>query len=1354
MNTFRALHPSGDPPNSQPRKETHRRLRTLAWIGGGLVLLLVVCAIGLVALVNTGGAHRYLIGLVQREASQKLGVRVQLQNFTLHPSVLALDLYGITVDGASPYQEPALLRVDHIAVGVRVVSIFGGKWYLDNLQIDHPVAWVHIDKNGVSNIPKLQSSQSSSNTSIFDLGILHTLLNRGEVYFNSRPSSLTADVHNLDLRASFQGLLKMYSGRLAYTDAHLQYGAFQPFAHELDVQFDATPSTFHLKSAKLSSGPSQLILSATVSNYNEPTVQAQYDATVDGDQAGRLLNSPSIPAGLVRAAGSVQYQQTAGRSLLQSLAVNGTLTSRALNVKTSAARAQIANIAAHYSLAQGDVNLNDLRAELLGGQLTAQGRMENIGGNSHTSVAAALHGISLAQARQALAHLASLPGVTLTGTFNATAAAAWGQSLKDMTAHADATADALVTRSNTPQAQAATAAAPSAIPVQTAIHAVYKGVSQQLALNDSYLRTPQTNLTMNGVVGNRSSLDLHLQANDLREVSAIADLFRSAAPGQSLTPLDLAGQASFQGTVQGSTSAPHLTGELAAQNLHFNGTDWRVLRTGVDFDPNRASLQHADLEPASRGRITLNASVGLTNWSFTNQSPLRVQLNAEQLNVSDLTKLAGQQIPVTGTLNANLALHGTELNPQGSGAVTLTGVTAYDQPVQSLQVNFSGSGEQAHAVLALQLPAGSVKGDVTVEPRQKTYTAQLSSTGIHLERLQALKARNIDAAGTLAFEVKGQGAFDDPQLDANFQIPKLVVEGQTVSDLKLDANLANHVANAALTSSAVGAAIQAKAKIGLTGDYPTDASLDTKAFPLQPLLAAYSPDEASDVSGETEIHATVHGPLKNKNLLEAHVTIPVLKLGYGNTIQLASAAPIQIDYKNQVVTLQPASIRGTDTDLQLQGSVPIAGNGPMSLQARGSVNLHLAQLFDPDLRSSGELKLNIDSHGPIKGGNLGGGNLGGEIDIVDANLSSADMPVGLQHGNGVLTLTSDRLNIQKFQGNIGGGTITAQGGVAYRPRLQFNLGAAAKGIRILYPQGMRENVDANLTLTGSYTKAFLGGSVDLADLSFTPAFDLSSFVSQFSGGVTAPASQGFSQDLDLNIAVHSTNNVNLVSRTLSVGGSANLQVRGTAAEPVILGRVNLSGGDIILNGNRFVLSGGTVQFVNPAETEPVLNLSLNTTIQEYKIDLRFNGPVDQMRTEYSSDPALPQADIIHLLAFGQTTEAAAAAAPTSTGQEAESLVASQVSSQVTSRISKIAGISQLSISPVLAGSSQQGPAGANITIQQRVTGNLFVTFSTNVATTQDQTIQGQYQISPRVAISATRDPNGGFAVDTLIKKSW
>ena len=105
-------------------------------------------------------------------------------------------------------------------------------------------------------------------------------------------------------------------------------------------------------------------------------------------------------------------------------------------------------------------------------------------------------------------------------------------------------------------------------------------------------------------------------------------------------------------------------------------------------------------------------------------------------------------------------------------------------------------------------------------------------------------------------------------------------------------------------------------------------------------------------------------------------------------------------------------------------------------------------------------------------------------------------------------------------------------------------------------------------------------------------------------------------------------------------------------------------------------------------------------------------------------------------------------------QAAISAVASQVSSQITSRVAKIAGISQLSINPVLSGGTAQGPAGAIVTVQQRVTSNLFVTFSTNVTTTQDQVILGQYNLSRRTSVSATRDQNGGFAFDTTFKRRW
>ena len=73
-------------------------------------------------------------------------------------------------------------------------------------------------------------------------------------------------------------------------------------------------------------------------------------------------------------------------------------------------------------------------------------------------------------------------------------------------------------------------------PIDSAIHATYTGKNQQLALAQSYLRTPQTNLTMNGTISKRSSLAVRLDARDLREVATIAGLFSAPKPGTAQQP--------------------------------------------------------------------------------------------------------------------------------------------------------------------------------------------------------------------------------------------------------------------------------------------------------------------------------------------------------------------------------------------------------------------------------------------------------------------------------------------------------------------------------------------------------------------------------------------------------------------------------------------------------------------------------------------------------------------------------------------------------------------------------------------------------------------------------------------------
>jgi translocation and assembly module TamB len=505
------------------------------------------------------------------------------------------------------------------------------------------------------------------------------------------------------------------------------------------------------------------------------------------------------------------------------------------------------------------------------------------------------------------------------------------------------------------------------------------------------------------------------------------------------------------------------------------------------------------------------------------------------------------------------------------------------------------------------------------------------------------------------------------------------------------------------------------------------------------------PAQAGNLSGQTEIHATLRGPLKRKEQVEAHVTLPVLAVDYLNKVQLSAAQPIEVDYLNGIAKLQRTAIRGTGTDLQLQATIPVSGRQPMQLLALGTVDLSVAQLLVPNITSSGQLNFHINTFGSSTDPNVQG-----RIEIVNANLTTPGTPVGLEKGNGVLTLTNNRLNISSFTGTVGGGAVSAAGGITYRPSLGFDLALHGDGIRMLVPPGIRAGVVTNLAFTGTPNAAVLRGTVDIAQLSFTPEFDFATLMGSFGGTISAPPGQGFSNDVQLDLSVLSTSGINLVSRDLSLQGNATLRVRGTAAEPVVLGRVIVNGGDLIFRGNRYVLEAGTIDFINPTRTQPMLNINVNTTIQQYDIAMRFQGPIDKMRTSYTSDPALPPSDIINLLAFGKTTEAAAANPNPPGTLGAQQSIASAVSGQVTDRISKITGISNLSVDPTLGGTGQND---AIVTIQQRVTGKVFVTFSTDI-TGYERVYQLEYQPNSRTRISGTRDQNGGFAFDTRFTKSW
>jgi len=194
----------------------------------------------------------------------------------------------------------------------------------------------------------------------------------------------------------------------------------------------------------------------------------------------------------------------------------------------------------------------------------------------------------------------------------------------------------------------------------------------------------------------------------------------------------------------------------------------------------------------------------------------------------------------------------------------------------------------------------------------------------------------------------------------------------------------------------------------------------------------------------------------------------------------------------------------------------------------------------------------------------------------------------------------------------------------------------------------------------------------------------------------------------------------------------------------------LNGGELLYRGDRYILKPSTVDFVNPAGIEPRLNVAAETRVREYTVRLLFRGPIDELRTTISSDPPLPPADAVNLLVFGQTSIPVTGDSTGNLGPV--SLLASGVSNTVTNRVQRTVGISQLSIDPVLDNDAQGSTVG--VTVRQRVTANLSVTFISDPTSTMRKVIEVEYQATPRISVNGVLNENGGFGADVRIHKRW
>jgi translocation and assembly module TamB len=1294
---------------------------TFVAIGG----ILLVAVVGGYFYLKTNSFRQFAMRQIIQQADQATGGHTQLQNFDFQLSTLTAHLYGIVVRGKEPASTPPLLAADSLTVKLKILSVLHHKINLRELLIDHPVVNLQVNKQGETNLPEAPPSKSNSKTNVFELAVGHVGLSNGEVNYKDRKMPLDADLHNLATDIRFNPVGTRYVGSISYDNGHLQYGEYAPMPHNLNVQFNATPSAFSLESAVLKIASSTATLRANVSNYNNPTVSGTYDIRLHTQDFAAM--SPSAkPSGDVALAGKLFYQNSPNQPALRNAALDGHIVSEQLSAIASGRRIDVRKLHGDYQLAHGSFHATGVVADLLGGQITASAEMRNLDATPSSRINAELHNISL-QAAKRVAEEPQLKRVSVTGNLSGKLSAAWTGSVTNVRAHSDLFVRA-ATKGNASSAQE--------VPVNGDIHADYDGRSSTLVLRDTSVRIPSATVTANGEISNKSSLQVQAIASDLHQLAALAASF-SSQPGAGAP---VSGSATLNATIRGSMQAPQVAARFNAQNLEVQGSKWKSADFSLQADPSHASISNGTLVAARQGRASFSGNVRLRHWSYAPADPIQASLSITQMPITDLQHLANAHYPVSGDLSANLSLSGSQLDPRGSGSFNIANARAYDEPMQKLALNFRAENGSINSTLNIAMAAGSATTNLTLMPKTKAYKVSLKSPGIDVQKLHSVQAKNLAVNGTIKISVDGQGTFDNPQLEASVEVPRLAMKDKAITGIKADLRIANKQADIALDSQVMEASVRARGHVNLTGDYEANASFDTSAVPLDALMAAFA-TVPEGFKGQTEAHVTVKGPLKDKTRLEAHLTVPTLNASY-QSLQIGAVRPIKADYVRSVITIQPAEIRGTGTSLRIQGSVPLAGKAPPTLTAQGSIDAQILRIADPDLQSSGTVALDVRTSGS---GN--GPQVNGQVRLQNISVSTSTAPVGVQNLNGALDITNERVQITNVEAQVGGGKLTAGGSITYRPAVQFNVSLKGNSIRLRYPDGLRTVLDSNLAWTGNMQGSMLNGRVLIGGLSFTPEFDLASFGDQFSANAATPAEPGFADTINLQIAVQSKGTLSATSSQVSIEGDANLNVGGTAANPVVTGRTDLNSGELFYRNVRYTLQRGVISFDNPTQTHPVLNVAVGSKVEQYDLTINLRGPFEALTVAYSSDPPLATADVINLIARGKTTSEQAASS-----QSTDSMVASQAVSQVSGGIQKLAGISSLQIDPLLGGNNQN--PGARIALQQRVTKNFLFTFSTDVSQPGSELVQGDYQINKRWSVSVARDQLGGVSVDGRFHTSF
>ncbi len=733
---------------------------------------------------------------------------------------------------------------------------------------------------------------------------------------------------------------------------------------------------------------------------------------------------------------------------------------------------------------------------------------------------------------------------------------------------------------------------------------------------------------------------------------------------RSLADLDgrLTGRAGVEARLTGSLEHPDLAATLTAPAATADGKPIRDLRV-------EALVKDALLAPDGSvrlsGTVAGKALTGDAHGARTGPDWVldRLALNLGSVAVAGSATVAAETWLSAGSLTVRAAslediapLAPAPMAGRLDAAVTL----ARDGGRQDAAIRATGAGLRYGGYALSRLDADLKGRDLRVHP--------ILDGRLEADRLLAA-GQQIDALRLVA---DGSPAFSDVTLTARARgfgldgAARIVPADDTRIELKtLSAARGNDrfalAGPAVITLRDGGAMIDGltvaagSGRISVAGraGRELDLRVAIRALPLS-LARIAAPDLA--LSGSLDGEADLHGPADRP---EGHYALTVSKLTAPQTRQ-AALPPIDASARGTLsdgqASLDGRVTAGRGVALTVAGRIPVETGGALDLRAKGTLDAALANSLLSVGGQSVAGKVAID--GGVTG-TLAAPRAQGAATLTGGSFTDPLNGIRLTGIEGRVTGRGDSLVVERLTAATrNGGRISVTGRVALEPDFPGQFHVLADRAELVSSPLMTAVSSLDLTLAGPLARTpRISGRVDIASIDVAVPDRLPATVrplpgvrhvntppeararlAQRAGPRVAAASGRRSKkpalpfDATLDVAVDAPSRIFVRGRGIDAELGGALRVTGTSLAPNAVGAFAMRRGRLDLVGQRLDFSRGRVSFAGSLTT-PDLDFAAETKAGDVTARVAVTGPADAPQFALTSDPVLPQDEILSRLLF-------------------------------------------------------------------------------------------------------------------------